>query len=56
LNNQSLFIRIKKIAKRGGNVAGNARKETEKEIGKSVVSKSNYLESGESQNLLQDDL
>jgi len=33
----------KKVAKRGGNVAGNARKETEKEIGKSVVSKNNYL-------------
>ncbi len=33
----------KKVAKRGGNVAGNARKETEKEIGKSVISKQNYI-------------
>ena len=33
----------KKVAKRGGKVAGNARKETEKEIGKSVISKENNL-------------
>lgn len=33
----------KKVAKRGGNVAGNARKETEKEIGESVVTKNNFL-------------
>ncbi|OGT22472.1 MAG: phage antirepressor protein [Gammaproteobacteria bacterium RIFCSPHIGHO2_02_FULL_42_13] len=35
----------KQVAKRGGRVAGNARKETEKEIGKSVISKNNYLSS-----------
>lgn len=34
----------KKVAHRGGRVAGNARKDTEKELGKSVVSKENYLE------------
>jgi DNA-damage-inducible protein D len=33
----------KKVAKRGGNVAGNARKETEKEIGRSVISDKNHL-------------
>lgn len=33
----------KNVAKRGGNVAGNARKETEKELGRSVISKKNYL-------------
>ncbi len=33
----------KKVAKRGGRVAGNARKETEKELGKSIISKDNYL-------------
>jgi hypothetical protein len=33
----------KKVAKRGGKVAGNARKETEKEIGRPVISKDNYL-------------
>lgn len=32
-----------KVANRGGNVAGNARKETEKELGRSVVERKNYL-------------
>lgn len=34
----------RKVAKRGGKVAGNARKETEKELGRSVVSSNNFLE------------
>ncbi|MEX0598769.1 MAG: phage antirepressor protein, partial [Candidatus Paceibacterota bacterium] len=34
----------KKVAQRGGKVAGNARKETEKELDRSVISKDNYLE------------
>ncbi|MBT3393589.1 MAG: phage antirepressor protein [Waddliaceae bacterium] len=34
----------KKVAKRGGSVAGNARKETEKELGRSVISDENFLE------------
>lgn len=33
----------KSVASRGGKIAGNARKETEKELGRSVVSKKNYL-------------
>ncbi|OYT13169.1 MAG: phage antirepressor protein [Bacteroidetes bacterium 4572_114] len=33
----------KKVAKRGGKVAGNARKNTEKEIGRSIISEDNYL-------------
>lgn len=33
----------KKVAKRGGNVAGNARKHTEKELAKPVISKENQL-------------
>ena len=37
------FVKNKIVAKRGGRVAGKARKETEKEIGKSVISKDNYL-------------
>ncbi len=37
------FPESRQVAKRGGNVAGNARKETEKELGRSVVSKENYL-------------
>jgi hypothetical protein len=33
----------KKVAKRGGKVAGNARKEAEKELGRSVMSNKNFL-------------
>lgn len=33
----------KKVAKRGGGVAGTARKETEKELGRSIISDQNYL-------------
>jgi len=38
------FPQNKKVARRGGKVAGNARKETEKELGRSVVSKQNLLD------------
>ena len=38
------FDKNRKVAKRGGKVAGNARKETEKEIGHSIISKKNFLE------------
>jgi len=38
-----VMIEHKKVAKRGGNVAGNARKQTEKELGRSVISKGNFL-------------
>ncbi len=41
----------KAVAKRGGKVAGNARKETEKELGRSVVSGNNYLDMKKSRNL-----
>ena len=37
------FEESRKIAKRGGNVAGVARKETEKELGRSVSAPNNYL-------------
>jgi len=37
------FAKNKRVAKRGGSVAGNARKETEKELGRSVISKQNFL-------------
>jgi DNA-damage-inducible protein D len=37
------FEKNRKVAKRGGSVAGTARRETEKELGRSVVSKKNYL-------------
>jgi DNA-damage-inducible protein D len=41
------FPKNKGVAKRGGRVAGTARKATEKEIGRSVVSRENYLALGE---------
>lgn len=37
----------KSVARRGGRVAGTARKETEKELGRSIISSSNYLDSGD---------
>lgn len=42
------MIENTKVARRGGSVAGNARKETEKELGKSVISHNNHLLLGES--------
>jgi DNA-damage-inducible protein D len=47
------FVKNKKVAKRGGNVAGNARKQTEKEIGRRVVSKDNYLQNPENRKRLK---
>jgi hypothetical protein len=38
------MIANKRVANRGGKVAGNARKETEKELGRSVISNQNFLE------------
>jgi len=37
------FHKNKKVAKRGGRVAGTARKQTEKELGRSIVTGQNYL-------------
>mgnify|MGYP001565695604 FL=1 len=47
------FVKNIKVAERGGGVAGRARKETEKEIGRSVVSKENYLQIPENQKQLK---
>ena len=41
------FSKSKSIAKRGGNVAGIAREQTEKELGRSIISSGNYLNSGD---------
>ncbi len=38
------FEESKKIAKRGGGIAGNARKDLEIEIGKSVITSQNAIE------------
>lgn len=37
------FDQNQKAARDGGKIAGNARRELEKETGKKVISKSNYL-------------
>ena len=47
------FVKNKKVAERGGSIAGNARKQTEKEIGRSVVSPNNYLQTPESRKRLE---
>lgn len=38
------FPKNKQVAKRGGRVAGNARRETEKELGQSIISTQNFLD------------
>lgn len=44
------FDENKKVAKRGGSVAGKAREATEKELGRSVVSEKNFLPKKEENN------
>ena len=43
------------VARRGGKVAGNARKETEKELGHSIISSENYLSNNELPGLTAED-
>ena len=45
----------KSVTRRGGRVAGNARKETEKELGRSVISPDNFLSGGKTPDLLSGD-
>lgn len=45
------FSESRNIARRGGNVAGEALKATEKELGRSVVSSKNFLPENEKKNL-----
>lgn len=42
------FNECKEASKKGGKIAGNARKETEKELGRPITSKENYLDKPES--------
>ena len=48
------FIKVEDAAKRGGRVAGNARKETEIELGRTITSKQNYLSEPEKKKKLED--
>ena len=50
--NSKGVVKLKKDANRGGNIAGVARKELEKEVGKTIVSKDNYLSKSESKKVL----
>ena len=43
------------VARRGGKVAGNARRETEKELGHSIISPKNFLPNGGTPDLLSGD-
>lgn len=47
------FVQNKVVAKRGGKVAGNARKDAEKELGRPVMSKDNYLSEPENKKKLR---
>lgn len=47
------YREVESAAKRGGKVAGNARKETEKELGRPITSKENYLSEPEKKKKLQ---
>ncbi|MEI7451794.1 MAG: Bro-N domain-containing protein [Candidatus Falkowbacteria bacterium] len=46
------FTENRQVAKKGGNIAGHARKELEKRIGKKVISRDNYLDEPQSQKKL----
>ncbi len=48
------YPKVEDAAKRGGRVAGNARKETEKELGRPVTSAENYLSEPEKRKKLED--
>src|SRR3989339_1779944 len=48
------YPQVEDAAKRGGRVAGNARKETEKELGHPITSKENYLSEPEKKKKLED--
>lgn len=41
------FTKSKKVAQRGGNVAGVAREQAEKELGRSIISEQNFLSTAE---------
>lgn len=49
--NSSGVKKLKEDSKIGGRIAGNARKELEKKLGRSVVSKKNFLKKDEKNNI-----
>lgn len=51
--NSEGVIKLKQDANRGGKVAGVARKELEKELGRSVVTRQNFLKKPEAKKFLK---
>jgi hypothetical protein len=49
------FDKSKEVAKRGGKVAGNARIDAEKELGRPIITGENYLSLTEKKKRLQDE-
>lgn len=47
------FNENKDVARRGGKIAGNARKETEKELSRSIISEQNFLTEPEGKRRLE---
>src|SRR3989344_5000172 len=47
------YAEVEDVAKRGGRVAGNARKETEKELGRPIATSENYLAESEKKKKLE---
>jgi len=48
------FVKLKKDAKEGGDVAGKTRKDIEKRLGKTIISKENYLNVPEKRKRIKD--
>ncbi|HLC70894.1 MAG TPA: phage antirepressor protein, partial [Candidatus Nanoarchaeia archaeon] len=48
------YPQVEDVAKRGGRVAGNARKETEKELGRPIATSENYLAESEKKKRIED--
>ncbi|MEK6950087.1 MAG: phage antirepressor protein, partial [Nanoarchaeota archaeon] len=48
------YPEVEDAVKRGGRVAGNARKETEQELGRPITSRENYLSEPEKKKKLED--
>src|SRR3989338_2117199 len=48
------YVKVESAAKRGGKVAGNARKQTEKELGRPITSKENYITKSQSKKQIEE--
>ena len=53
VENSKGVVKLKADAKAGGDIAGGARKKLEKRLGKSIVTKKNFLKKPEDKKLLK---